>query len=203
MARWDSPQFRPTAAWAIGAIAFCAVARAGLAPTTRPATTLPAIATTEPVGIKKRSASPFPKKYDVLMTRSIFAHHQPGDKSAAEAAAMANAHKPGFVLRGVADQGGQRTALLEDAASGKTAQLHVGDETSGGRIVTITMDGLDRTVAGKVLHVGVGQPLDGGGAVANPNPPQTVAREDVTPVLPEPVTGTAIQAGAKILKMDQ
>jgi hypothetical protein len=202
MIRRDSPRKLPTARWMLGIAALGAMARADVAPTTRPATTSIAVASTEPAVGKKRSALPFPKKFDALMSRSIFAHHRPGDP-AAEAAAIAAAQKPGFVLRGVADQGGQRTALLEEASSGKTKQLHVGDEAPGGRIVAITMEGLDRTMAGKTVHVGVGQPLDGKGEAGNPNPPQAVAREDGAAPMPEAAAGIAIPAGAKILKIEQ
>jgi hypothetical protein len=168
-------------------------------------TTAPASLVAEPSVARGQPALPFPNEYGVLMTRSIFAKRRGPGPGGADAAAIAQMSRDsGLVLRGVADQGGQRTALLEDTASGKTRQLHVGDETSGGRVVAITMEGLDRSLGGQVLHVGVGQSLDGKAEAAGPATRQSIAREDATPpVAPEPPPGTAIPAGAKILEIKQ
>ena len=67
-------------------------------------------------------------------------------------------------------------------------------------IVAITMEGLDRTLGGSVLHLGIGQSLEAGGAVAGATTQQGIALESVTPVLHEPSPGSAIPAAATILE---
>lgn len=207
MARWVQPRMLRTVRRAVWVAALCATARADV-PATMPSTSpasIPTSITTEPIAAKGRPAPPFPNEYGVLMTRSIFARRRGPGPGGPDAAAIAQMSRDsGFVLRGVADQAGQRTALLEDTTSGKTRQLHVGDETSGGRVVAITMEGLDRSLGGQVLHVGVGQSLDGKVEAAGPTTRQSIAREDgAPPVAPEPAPGTAIPAGARILEIKQ
>ena len=226
MNRWDhAPSFQTTR-WAACLIALSLGAAPATSPTTNPTTgpttgptpgskTLPAIETatispiiplpaTEPGGAKARSIAPFPSEFGVLMSRSIFAHRRgggPGGKDMATTAPMSL--EPGIVLRGVADQAGQRTALLEDVASGKTRQLHVGDETTGGKVVAITMEGLDRSLGGRVLHVAVGQPLDGNAAQPGAATRQSIAREDRPQAPVEPSPDLAMPAGAKIVEIRQ
>lgn len=211
----DHPSILRRAACAVCAAVLCVSDRADVfpstAPTTSPAIIKPSTAplfsptfpatmpATEPSVSKSRQAMSLPKKYDMLMTRSIFAHKR-GPGPGGDVAAAAQPVKPGVVLRGVADQGGQRTALLEDTANGKTRQLHVGDEASGGRIIAITMEGLDRSINGSVLHLGIGQSLDGDAGTAGATTRQSIALESRLPGPIEPTPGSAIPAAATILE---
>lgn len=208
MPNWDHPTILRAATCAVCVAVLCAPGRADVLPSTSPSTPSAAIKSTKalalpataPAVLKPRQAMSLPKKYDMLMTRSIFAHRRGPGQNGGDGASEAQSHKPGLVLRGVADQEGQRTALLEDTASGKTRQLHVGDEALGGRIVAITMEGLDRTLGGSVLHLGIGQSLEAGGAIAGATTQQGIALENVTPVVHEPSPGSAIPAAATILE---
>lgn len=204
MPNWDHPSILRTATCAVCALALCAPGRADMLPSTSPtaikSSNAPASPATEPAVVKQRQPMSLPKKYEILLTRSIFAHRRGPGQNGGDAASEAQAHKPGLVLRGVADQEGQRTALLEDTASGKTRQLHVGDEALGGRIVAITMEGLDRMLGGSVLHLGIGQSLEAGGAVAGATTQQGIALENVTPGVHEPSPGSAMPAAATILE---
>jgi len=134
------------------------------------------------------------------MSRSIFAKGRPGAVAATGPSPGPPSPDHGFVLRGVAVQGPEQTALLEDVAGRKTRQLHVGDDLIGGRVVAISFDGIDRTLGGRLLHVGVGQSLDGSAppAAAGPDNAQTAA--NVPPPTGEPgqpPPGVAIPAGAR------
>lgn len=204
MARRHLPRIWRTTQWSLWGIALCAGAGAEVLPTTHPSTLPARPASTRPEVMKKIVVKPLPKEFELLMTRSIFARRRGPGQGGLDAAAEAQAARDrGLVLRGVADQSGQRTALLEDTSSGKTKQLHVGDEALGGRIVAITMEGLDRNFGGQLVHVGVGQSLDGKGEPPGPTTRQSIARDDGVPITPDPAGGRAIPAGAKILEVKQ
>src|SRR5258708_97070 len=110
MSRRHRLRFWRTTRWSVLVIALCAGVHAGIPPTTNP-TTLPATRpTTQQAAVKKYVVKPLPKEYELLMTRSIFARRRapgPGGPDAAAEAQMARDR--GLVLRGVADQAGQRT----------------------------------------------------------------------------------------------
>ena len=152
---------------------------------------------------------PFPKEYGVLLNRSIFAHGKTAMIAGPTTGPATSPSSPeqGFVLRGVALQGPVCTALLEELAGGKTRQLHVGDEVFGGRVVAITIDGIDRTLSGRVVHVVVGQALDGSVPAPPPVGQQQLASDGAPPGAPvgQPMPqmslpGGPIPAGAKILQ---
>ena len=180
---------------AIGVLALCATAQGDLPPSTAPATR--PISATQPT--TQSLSHPFPPEFGVLMRRSIFAHGRP--VAATDPSSKPSSPDQGFVLRGVAVQGPMRTALLEDVAGSKTRQLHIGDDLIGGKVVAITMEGVDRTLGGKVLHIGVGQTLDGS-ATASPSTKQAVASDGPPPADAgaAPAPGTPIQASAKIIE---
>jgi hypothetical protein len=227
MSRWDLPRWF----MAVSASACLVAASAALPPSTQ--STPPsfsagpegrALPATAPTALPTTSRSPdanplpFPNDCNVLLARSIFAR---GGRGAGAVATTGPATRPaspeaGFVLRGVASQGPVRTALLEDLHTHNTRQLHIGDDVIGGKVVAITMDGLDRTLGGRMLHVGVGQPIDGsapppGIAVAAasgpPSTTQPAAAGDASPPTifapapaPPPVPGAPVQASLKIIE---
>jgi hypothetical protein len=172
------------------------------APTTQAAATSPATQPTADATTRPAQAPQVPPEFAVLLSRSIFTHGKPGPVVQGPSSGPASPDK-GFVLRGVAVQGPEQTALLEDVAGQKTRQLHVGDELIGGRVVAISFEGIERTLGGRLLHVGVGQTLDGSASPAagppgNPQQQQTAANVP-TQGEPTPVpAGVAIPAGAKI-----
>lgn len=197
-----------TAVCAVCATALCVIDSADVLPSTVPSTAPSVVksfkalslSVTQPADLKKRQVLALPKKYEILMTRSIFSRTRGPGLGGGDGLASTQPHKPGLVLRGVADQAGQRTALLEDTASGKTRQLHVGDEALGGKIVAITMEGIDRTLDGSVFHMGIGQSLESPGEIPGSTTRQSIALENGTTVVPEPATGSAIPAAATILQ---
>jgi hypothetical protein len=188
-----------------GAISRTARAANTSIPTTGPS----AVAATQQNAATLPAQNSFPKEYGVLLTRSIFAHGK-GPMVAGPTTGPATPTSPeqGFVLRGVALQGPDCTALLEELAGGKTRQLHVGDEIFGGRVVGITMNGVDRTLGGRMVHIVVGQALDGSVAAppqagAQPQLASDVAPPNMPAGQPMPqmnVPGAPMPAGAKILR---
>ncbi len=214
MARRDLARWVGSIGLMSWSVALCAGAGNELSPATQPSPRPVMMPTTSAVldgatGPTSRpstgtfaGARPFPPDYEVLLTRSIFAKGKGGGRSATSA--PTTSPDKGLVLRGVAVQGSNRTALLEDVAGKKTRQLHVGDDVVGGRVLAITDDGLDRTMSGRVLHVGVGQSIDGS-ASAGPSTQQALAREGPPPVGAELGAGAsgAIPASAKFTEMKQ
>ena len=134
---------------------------------------------------------------EILGSRSIFLHGRPPPlRVATTQAANGEARSgPAFVLRGVARQGEQLMALVEDVAGNQTRQMHIGDALAGGKLVAITTDGVDESLAGKIAHVKVGQPLDAGGT-AGPN----TAGPATQPALAQQ---GAPAGGAQILMVEQ
>jgi hypothetical protein len=138
--------------------------------TAQPSTTRAAAATnaaSQPV--EGWTVPPLAGNLGVLSTRSMFLHGRP----AAAHAGPSKPAAPSLVLRGVARQGEQPMAFVEDVGANQTKQLHVGDALGTGTLVAITADGIDRMQAGKVSHVKVGQSIDaaGGGAGGPPGAP--------------------------------
>jgi hypothetical protein len=216
MGRWVSPRV-VRAAFVLAAPAILIVTAAhGALPTTAP-TTAPAMpltpappppspptqpsveATTRPAQLPE-----VPQEFAVLNSRSIFAKGKPPRVAASGPSSGPTSPDQGFVLRGVAVQGPEQTALLEDVAGRKTRQLHVGDELIGGRVVAISFEGIDRTLGGRLLHVGVGQSLDGSAPpAAGPPTPNQQTAANVPPPTGEPgqpQPGVAIPAGAKFIE---
>jgi hypothetical protein len=157
---------------------------------------------------------PLTGEYAILTSRSMFLHGKPPPAHPATSGPVGGPPLgPGFVLRGVARQGEQPMALVEDMGAHQTKQMHIGDSFAGGKLVAITTDGVDRSVAGKVSHVKVGQPIEGGGGPAGMKGPgpgpttQTMIAEQAVPTpMPPPLmmdqastTDTPLAAGAKIL----
>ena len=72
------------------------------------------------------------------------------------------------VLDGVTHSDDQIVAFLENRSDQKVSLVHVGDAISHGHITDITLDELDYQSGDKLVHVKVGQNLDGVTASAPP-----------------------------------
>lgn len=152
----------------------------------------------------------------ILSARSMFLHGRP--PTARAGPMMPGA--PSLILRGVARQGEQPMAFVEDVGAKQTKQMHVGDAIGPGKLVAITTDGIDRMLGGKLSHVKVGQPIEvaaGGPGGMMPGPttrPSGIASQGPVDSEPSaanspPVTATAVAdpvapaevstAGAKLI----
>jgi hypothetical protein len=148
----------------------------------------------DPTPAAAETPATFPEEFSILMSRSMFG--RPRKLAGGPATRPASGKsEPAFVLRGVAVQGKQRTALVEDEAGHHTMQVHEGDSLLGGRVLAIAIDGLDRAVAGHITHVGIGQRLDnapGGPIPVEEAPPRPTAVAHVT------TEGAAMPAAAQV-----
>ena len=167
-------------------------ATATTSPTTQPlasATTAPAvgggIAAQPGSGLSSYESVPqiLPREYSILAVRSIFqkgshvtrgfdiparsapASSSPSASAAALAAASA-APEESLVFEGAMETANQYLAFVEDRNAGKMLMLQSGARIARGKITDITLDTLDYSVDGAVLHVQVGQNLRGETATA-------------------------------------
>lgn len=116
--------------------------------------------------------------YQVLLTRSIFTR----DRRPAPSAGAGSFQPPrsdnalprfgpggrggsstaSFALRGVVDNDGKFTALVEDPGTHRTIALSIGDPIFRGRVVGITLDAIEYESNGRRSRVRIGQGLDSG-----------------------------------------
>jgi hypothetical protein len=106
-----------------------------------------------------------PRDFDVLLHRSIF-----GLKRPATGKGEALAAETRWVLRGVLLQEGRFTAFLEDVSARTLRKLRAGDRVAGGRLESVSFDGLAYQANGVLTHVAIGHDLSGNAA-----PPPTTA----------------------------
>ncbi len=159
-----------------GAVAFLAMAAVGQStlPATRP-TSEPTTATattnsvtrptTQAVGNGKTL---LPSAYAIFSRRSLFTNKPLAADTAAApmpttmvATPVALPIEQTMVFAGAIDADGVGAALFEDTAAGRVLKFNVGDAIARGRITRITIDAIDYDVAGRTVHVTVGQTLDG------------------------------------------
>jgi hypothetical protein len=131
---------------------------------TGPAATGPAL-TAAGVARVPKHAPAMPPDYDVLLRRSIFGLKRPAGGGGRGEAAEAR-----WVLRGVLLQEGHFTAFLEDVSARTLRKLRAGDPVAGGRLESVSFDGLAYQAAGVLTHVDIGQDLSG-----NTAPPPTTS----------------------------
>ena len=111
---------------------------------------------------------PFPEdRYRALLSRSIFA----SERVAKDSQNPQTAPEAGLALKGIAEDGSQFTAFVEDSSSGKLLRLQVGDALASGRVANMTLHALDYDAGGRRMRVQVGQSLSGG-MVLNANTPR-------------------------------
>ena len=160
---------------AVAAVAAVAVvawaAPAGVAPVAvaaRPASR-PSLATLAatvvPVDIKPL---PMAAAFSAARTRSIFVKGEQSlvSESGPSVRPPVSASPPvrpqqTMVFNGVTVVGDRPEAMIEDTAAHKVFNVRVGEALAGGRVLDITFDNLDYQGTGKVVHVGIGDNLDG------------------------------------------
>jgi hypothetical protein len=112
------------------------------------------------------AATPLDKEFDPVLERSLFSSRH---ERAQEAQLVKYSEPPSsatpeasLVLCGVAQQGGEFTALVEDVKGGRVSRLSPGDSIGRGRLVHVDLDGAEYEVGGNIRRVRVGDDLNGG-----------------------------------------
>lgn len=162
---------------AIGSAALLALLVSGLraADETRPAAPPP-------------PSRPMAEPYHILLVRSIFSrdHNRaaplirtyatpttqsvaldPSSAAAQLAAAQAEAN---FLLKGVSVEDGVPGAFFEQTSAGQLFRVRAGEPISHGKLVNITLDGVDYSNGVTVNRIAIGQALDGGSAAPTTQP---------------------------------
>lgn len=160
-------------------------------------------------------------KYNVLMYRSIFSRERSrgggdgssgwgGQPATTTSASLASTNpssssqstgpESALSLKGVALQDGEFVAFIEDASASRTLLLKQGDSIARGRVKLITLDGLDYDASGRVLHIDVGQNLEGGVAVNGSGPaPSAASPGGATPGVSAPAGSAPGGGGDDVL----
>jgi hypothetical protein len=156
--------------WIGGIVMTALAASAAGGDAARPADAAPPDAS-PPSNVAASSDTSLPAPYRVLLSRSIFAA---GGKSS-DAAAQAPSLPPeaNLALKGVVQDDQQFTAFVEDLPQKRVLQLRVGDAVARGRVVAITLHGLQYEASGRMTRVAIGQALGGPGVATTelPSPP--------------------------------
>lgn len=149
-------------------------------PSTIPATAPATNPTTEPARVPIRPEI-LPTDYAVLTSRSIFMKGRVPTPviistdpfASAPTTAPARSREDSIVFNGVTEADGSIVAFLEDTSAGKVTIYRAGDAIALGKIVSITLDGLDYQAGDKTVHVLIGQTLSGGEALPVNSRPST------------------------------
>lgn len=130
---------------------------------------------------------PLPDEYRVIADRNIFASRQ------ARAAAGAPATQPSgtaaFVLKGIAQRGGEFVAFVERGDTKQIEQVRVSNTVGRGKVRGMTLQCMDYETDGRVTRVEVGHALGGTSPGATPEPVAAVAA-------PRPATTRPARAAA-------
>lgn len=114
-----------------------------------------------------RVSKPISKDFAALLTRSVFLK---GKQAVVEATPSTGPALPvteavhpqrNLVFNGVTESDAA-VALLEDATTHRISKLHMGESIAGGKILAIALDSIQYESGGKVLHIQIGQNLEGG-----------------------------------------
>jgi hypothetical protein len=158
---------------------------AGTMPSTGPTSgpTTAANATSGPAGTNPSSkptdaaldiapTPPFPQEFSLLLKRSAFMRGPASDKGPGDKGPKAGGPEANFGLRGVGEQDGVFTALIEDINAKSTQRLKTGEKIATGSIKSITIDGIVyEGTGGKTQQVTIGQNLAGAPLPPQPPPP--------------------------------
>ncbi len=77
-----------------------------------------------------------------------------------------------YALRGIVlvepseTEGAVYLAFVEDGRAGTTRRVRAGDSIARGKVISVTMDGLEYEVDGRVTHVAIGMNFEGGSQFA-------------------------------------
>ncbi len=177
----ELPATAPTTAAATATVATAPTVLSTTSVTTAPATapatsavvvsaTLPA---TAPATTRADRVDVFFRDFSVLTTRSIFmktrvtqAVTNPAGMAGATSQPATMRKEDAVVFNGVTEVDGEWVAFMEDTGAGKVSVVRTGDAIALGKIVEITLDGLQYQRAdGQKLHIAIGQTLAGGEAL--------------------------------------
>jgi len=105
--------------------------------------------------------------YRILIERNIFSRNRRSPTQEVRETAPAPAPPERFiVLTGVARRGAEHVAFLEDARTGNTKAVKVGDNVLEGRIRNMTLDMIEYEKGEETVTIGIGGNLEGSKASA-------------------------------------
>jgi hypothetical protein len=129
---------------------------------------------------------PFPDRYRVLLTRSIFARdgrtasRAPGGHNVPGQWVGPPGTEATLVFRGVTLTDGSYTAYIEDLTGGGVRRFSRGEDIAAGSIAGISLNGMDYQSGQKVTRIALGQNL-GGEDAPPPTPPPAAPTSAPTP----------------------
>lgn len=122
--------------------------------------------TTPPVD-PVRVTRPMSKDYGALLNRSVFlkgkqAVVEVSPSTAPTTLPVAEVISPqrNMVFNGVTETD-ESVALIEDATTHRVSKLRAGDTVAGGKIISIAFDSIEYQSGGKLMHIRIGQNLEG------------------------------------------
>ncbi len=143
---------------------------------TRPAAAPPA----DPPPTVNTRPQPMSAAFSAVRYRSIFvkgeqalAGDDPGRRPRDVGPVVPPDPRAVMVFNGVTLAGDRPDAMIEDTSARRVFSVRVGDLVAGGRVLAITFDDIEYQAGGKVLHVAVGQTLEGQPAPAGDTAPPT------------------------------
>lgn len=152
-------------------------------PSTEPVNTGEFVPATQPSSIAAApfvpAPRPFPREYQVLLTRSIFAQNGHAADVPDDPAAPSARVEDDYILRGVASQNGQMIAFVENPRKDRVFRLGKGDSVCRGKVAGVSFNGVEYEMGGAVTQVGIGYSFDG--TRRQPLPATTQADADETP----------------------
>ncbi|HET6246612.1 MAG TPA: hypothetical protein VFE47_02850 [Tepidisphaeraceae bacterium] len=127
---------------------------------------------------------PYSQEYAVLLSRSIFAadgsplNGKPSAGAAQSSVAAGSAAPSTFALKGISQEDASFTAFVEDTVARRIVQVHVGDTLGQGQVRDMTLQDLNYEIGGKVVHVEIGQGLDGNPFIASAVNPDSISKPE-------------------------
>jgi hypothetical protein len=178
-------------------------------PTTIPSIAAAAVASPGGIGYSGRTSGPasriLPAAYMILAERSIFqkGSHISGPEqpiqtviipttnpvATGDPTSISDSAEESLVFDGATESGSEVLAFVEDRVNLKMLVVQDGDTIAKGKITSISLDTLDYSTKGQVIHVQVGQNLRGVEAPAAPDATTTpsVPASPVTAGAPAPL----------------
>ena len=100
-------------------------------------------------------------RYEVVVERNMFSRDRGAAAPRRTETTVRARPVPGrnIVLTGIALQGEEHVAFLEDTLTGTTAETRIGEAVLGGRLTKITLDSIDYEKDGDIVTVEIGQNL--------------------------------------------
>ncbi len=107
------------------------------------------------------------ERYRMLITRNIFLQDRRRARETRPASTRPSvrSEENGLVLTGVGQIGPDRTAFFEDLGTGQTKRVSTGQALYKGKVVMVTLEGVEYEQDGAVHRIAIGQDLSGAAAV--------------------------------------